>query len=77
MCLLPQLKKTYQVVIRAIEKIKGDDCGSMQGEAGEVWTVIVHLVAREDHPDEWLSGWGMEYPKEGTHIWEKSILGRC
>lgn len=19
----------------------------------------------------------MEYPKEGTHIWEKSILGRC
>lgn len=36
MCSLPQLKKIkYQVVIRAIEKTKRDDCGSTR-EVGEV-----------------------------------------
>ena len=59
-----------------IEKRKRDDCGSTR-EVGEVWTVIVHLVVREDHPNECLSGRGVEYPKEGTRIWEKGVLGGC
>lgn len=60
-----------------MEEIKQDECGNTGDLRGGVWIDILYLVIREDLPHEWQSGRGMKYVKEGTHLWGKSVLGRC